>query len=52
MKAAAHVDRVLAPRLHTVGVTRIDRAVAQAIAKHMPEEHADPRGTRPGRPGT
>ena len=39
-KAAAHVDRLLAPRLHTVGVTRIDRAVAHAIAKHMPEEHA------------
>ncbi len=40
VKAAAHVDRVLAPRLHTVGVTLIDRTVAQAIAKHMPEEHA------------
>ena len=40
MKAAAHVDRVLAPRLHTVGVTLLDRTVAQAIAKHMPEEHA------------
>ena len=39
-KAAAHVDRVLAPRLHTVGVTLLDRTVAQAIAKHMPEEHA------------
>ncbi len=40
VKAAAHVDRVLAPRLHTVGVTLLDRTVAQAIAKHMPEEHA------------
>ena len=40
MKAAAHVDRVLAPRLHTVGVTLLDRTVAQAIAKHLPEEHA------------
>ncbi len=40
MKAAAHVDRVARPRLHTVGVTLLDRTVAQAIAKHMPEEHA------------
>jgi hypothetical protein len=40
VKAAAHVDRVLAPRLSTVGVTLIDRTVAQAIAKYMPEEHA------------
>ena len=40
VKAAAHVDRVLAPRLHTVGVTLLDRTVAQAIAQHMPEEHA------------
>ena len=46
VKAAAHVDRVLAPRLHTVGVTLLDRTVAQAIAKHMPEEHA----TREERP--
>ena len=41
VKAAAHVDRLLAPRLHTVGVTRLDRAIAHAIAKYMPEEHAD-----------
>ena len=40
VKAAAHVDRVLAPRLPTVGVTLLDRTIAQAIAKHMPEEHA------------
>ena len=40
MKAAAHVDRVLAPRLPTVGVTLLDRTIAQAIAKYMPEEHA------------
>ena len=40
VKAAAHVDRVLAPRLHTVGVTLLDRTVAHAIAKYMPEEHA------------
>jgi len=37
-QAAAHVDRQLAPRLHTAGVTLIDRAVAQAIAKYQPEE--------------
>ncbi len=41
VKAAAHVDRLLAPQLHTVGVTRLDRAVAHAIAKYMPDEHAD-----------
>ena len=40
MKAAAHVDRVLAPRLPTLGVTLLDRTIAQAIATHMPEEHA------------
>src|SRR6188768_3007080 len=40
VKAAAHVDRLLAPRLHAVGVTRLDRAIAHAIAKYMPEEHA------------
>ena len=51
VKAAAHVDRLLAPRLHTVGVTRLDRAVAHAIAKYMPEEHAD-REERSRRPGT
>jgi hypothetical protein len=38
-KAAAHLDRVLAPQVHTLGVTRLDRAVAAAVAKHMPEEH-------------
>ena len=37
-KAAAHVDRQVAPRLHTVGVMVIDRAVAQAVAKHQPAE--------------
>ena len=47
VKAAAHVDRLLAPRLHTVGVTRLDRAIAQAVAKYMPEEHAKRRGTLP-----
>jgi hypothetical protein len=36
VKAAAHVDRVLAPRQSTLGVTLIDRT----IATHMPEEHA------------
>ena len=40
VKAAAHVDRVLAPRLPTLGVTLLDRTIAHAIATHMPEEHA------------
>jgi len=39
-EAAAHVDRELAAVLHTAGVTRIERAVAQAIATLHPEEHA------------
>ena len=38
--AAAHVDREIAPVLHSAGVARIERAVAQAIATVHPEEHA------------
>ena len=43
VKAAAHVDRLLAPRLHTVGVTRLDRA------SPTPSRSTCPRSTRPGR---
>jgi len=39
-EAAAHVDREIAPVLHTAGVARIERAVAHAIATVHPEEHA------------
>ena len=35
-EAAAHVDTVLAPVVDSVGPTRIDRAVAEAIALHDP----------------
>ena len=45
VKAAAHVDRVLAPRLPTLGVTLLDRTVAQAIADPHARGARHPRGT-------
>ena len=47
VKAAAHVDRALAPRLPTLGVTLLDRTIAQAIAKLHARGARHPRGTTP-----
>ena len=52
VKAAAHVDRLLAPRLHTVGVTRLDRADRPRHREVHARGARRPRRTRPGRPGT
>jgi hypothetical protein len=35
--AAGFVDRQVAPVAHKTGVAALDRLVAEAIARHMPE---------------